>query len=370
MLSLPKFNQNIKNIPNIYNLKNLETAYEEMLICIKIINKKVISIKFNDINLKFDEIETNYNGYVDIPSILYENGIYDIQKYNVLDYSELKAQFFTNENKQITYYIQDEETRRHSYINNNTILDEMYINELLIYTRYNLKSYKQFNDFNEEYLNIKLSVKSDFISHGNMYIKCGEYYGVKDSKFTFYKVSKDKEFGPSFIHLFLTITKVKKVCEVMTELNKREFSEMIDNTYSDSEQFLKKIMLPLYINNNKSNRGDIVCELFKFNDILYLYFTKIILPNNEIFNIHKECKICNQYKNNSNKKNKFNVYNSTCEHVLIDLINFFETNFKNNTDIPIQIIISDLIDEIKEYDNYKEYIIRTYGKSVFFSEFE
>ena len=229
------------------------------------------------------------------------------------------------------------------------------------------------NDFNEEYLNIKLSVKSDFISHGNMYIKCGEYYGVKDSKITFYKVSKDKAFGPSFIHLFLTIDKVKKVRDVMTETNKKEFSEIIDNTSSDSEQFLKKIMLPLYINNNKSNRGDrgdILCELFKFNDILYLYFTKIILPNNEIFNIHKECKVCKEYKNKNNKINKFNVYNSTCEHVLIDLINFFENNLKNNTDISIQIIISNLIDEIKEYDNYKEYIIRTYVKSVYFSEFD
>ena len=99
--------------------------------------------------------------------------------------------------------------------------------------------------------------------------------------------------------------------------------------------------------------------------MLYVYFSKLILPNNEQFNFHKECIKCKQYSNKNTTK--FNIYNSTCLHVLKSLISILRKNLGNN--ISIEIIISDLINEMPEY--YKNnYYIKTYGKSVCYFNFE
>ena len=352
---------NLKNdIPDIYNLKNLETTYDDILIQIKIVNNKVFSVKIDNINLTINEDER----YIDLSDLLSKNGIFDIQKYTKYVSRELKVKFFTakTQSEVVKYFIINEDTRMRTYIINNTVLDNIYLDELTIYLATN-----DFSKFGEEYLNIKLNIKANFSINGNMCIECGQEYSLRNNKIIFYK-DKDKDNSKKLDYVLQFIPMFFRCFTIgPDDPNKNISSFLGDNIeMQDSEILLKKIILPLHFyNKNMIDKGELICELYNFNNMLYVYFSKLILPNNEQFNFHKECIKCKQYLNKNTTK--FNIYNSTCLHVLKSLISILRKNLGNN--ISIEIIISDLINEMPEY--YKNnYYIKTYGKSVCYFNFE
>jgi hypothetical protein len=244
----------------------------------------------------------------------------------------------------------DDNTRMRNFIVNNTILDQICIEDLSINKRYGLPD--------EDYLNIKLSIKRTFITEGNTCINPGAHYGIENSKIILYKdiqfpryknAQNDYQFYkiPIYITILLLFSNTKSI----------ENGIKMDS----SEILLKKIILPLEFHNNKNfEKGELICELYKFDNLLYLYFIKIILPNNEVFNFHKDCKLCKEYLDK--RTTKFNIYNSTCIHVLFDYITFLKQNLGINNSIEIN--ITNLINEINEYNNYERFFIQEYIKEV------
>ena len=133
-----------------------------------------------------------------------------------------------------------------------------------------------FSKFGEEYLNIKLNIKGQYTCYGGMYIEPGQHYSTDNNKILFYKYFSVNllDYECHFIPIYFTI---------ISRSVKSKKGISIENNFKteSSEILLKKIILPLHLyNKNSIDKGELICELYKFNGILYLYFMTICKTKN------------------------------------------------------------------------------------------
>ncbi len=352
LLEVNKFNSINNNIPNIYNLNNFDTIDDQIFVKIVVSNRKVISVLFDDIKLKFDDDYDDYqyqNIEIDMTHFLDYNNIFDMEKYKELYDVPLTVHFTLD--PELYVYLDLREQRSRVEINNKTILNTIFLEELNIVILN--KDYQE--NFNEYTLCMKISQCKNNIENGNMHISASNkiYFSSCDKYIDIFEINNDNKYCivNYFIPLHYKISKtinIKKTNKIDIKRNK---------FHTNTETLLKKFNLNIYSEKNREI-GELICELYTCEKSLYLYIIKCISNNNEIFNFHKECKIC-KIKQTLKNSNVFSLYDSVCRHTLEEYILFLENNF--NIDKPIKIKTSDILDNIVE-DTDVNYMFKLYGK--------
>jgi hypothetical protein len=350
LLEVNKF-KNINNVPNIYDLTNFEAIDEEIFVKINFLNGKIISVLFDDIKLKLDDNPDSYDNYLDMTEDLEHNGIFDMHKYKDLYDIPLNVHFTLDPNLEVILNLQEERTR--IKITNKTQLDNIFIEDL----NFDILNKDYRDNINEYSMCMKISKCKHTINGGNMYINTSHtiYFSSIDKYINIFEKGKtDVKYGimDCFIPLFYTILKTVSINKLPKHMIKQ-----LDNFHTNTETLLKKIILNVFSKNNQEI-GELICELYTFNNTLYLYIIKFISNNNDVFNFHKECKSC-KIKQTLKNSSVFSLYNSVCRCVIEDYMSFLKTNLNINN--PMEIKISDILDKI-ELNTTDKYMIRPYGK--------
>jgi hypothetical protein len=360
------------DIPDIYNLHNFKELIENINFRIIIHGKKIHKMFLDDIELnyssndvyntfnkdkddtdeynkdKYDRNENinidnkdmydntyiDYGIYIDLDDIMYTNNIINKKKYLFLEYYKFIDAYFTTDIDSSSSIVISSRDIFCQKIRNKSSFHKITLNEIILYIDLNESTTY------ETYININLKQHitgiSNSISNASIY-KINEY-SFKDKQIIF--------FDTYYIPIFLRIN-------INTNQNNKNEDNLLNNLIECNK--IKNIILPLHL---KNGIGEIYCELYpenKTNKLLSyrLYFTKIILPNNEIIKYRDTCHKCIKSKL---KINIFNEYDSICTHRLYNI----KFNIKKYLGQEIIIKISDLVEE---FDKLKQnlFLIMLYG---------
>jgi hypothetical protein len=361
------------NIPNIYNLQNFKEMIEDINLRIIIHGRNIYKMYLDDIELFYikDDIENyieddtfykvdntydkniadnegneyiNFNTYIDLEYILSSNNIFDKKKYIFLKYCYIDT-YFTTDIELSSPIILSSKDIFCQKIRNKSIFNKIMIREIELYI--------DLNDINEsatreKFININLKQHIIGINNpsSNAFIYKLHDYSSKDKKIIFL----DRYFIPIFLKINISLKENK---------NNKNIEDNLLNSTTECNK-IKNIILPLHF---KNAIGEVYCELYLENttnklSMYRLYFTKIILPNNEIISYRNKCQKCIKSKLNINI---FNEYDNLCNHKLNN-IGFY---LKKYIEQKIIINISDLVEEFDKLKN-NSFFIMLCGREIFF----
>jgi hypothetical protein len=317
-------NQNVfeniaENIPDIYNLNKFDDFQNQIEIKIIISHKIVQNIYINDIKLNYSD--TYYDSEYILIETLIKHLIYNKTKKYLYLFHPVSVYFCTNSPHAILIDIPDVSLKT---ISNNSVIDDIFIDELNIYL--NLPNFKTDEEY---YVNIYIkafdSLNKKIIYGGEINIKKFYLYQKNDKYIEFFN-NRTREFP-----VYYLITTIK---------NK------INNNFDESNNIISKIStltIPLYFENEQ---GEIIFNLYKNNNKFRLYLSKINMPDFEQIHYLKKCKKCCKKKTNINI---FSELNSICDHLIDDISTTIYHKYKKNKKIKIYIKTKDLIDSLKDY---------------------